>query len=215
MAGGHGGSLNPAAWPGAAGRAVVRLVDLILERVYRLFYFSDAPDCVLRLSWVRARAAHAFADGTVVRRGDRVANIHLWNERLPRMPRGGPDLAWGRTMHARLRHSLRLLAAYAEDEPTFAGVEAFWGEMAFAVADADDAMPRLLAGLGFEVTPTAYGDGLWGRCHESLACFYAWLLMWLYNPASLKGKSLLGLRRHQLWLSRRTLRERYWEHASY
>ncbi len=213
---------RPGVWLGAIGRPVIRLVDLTLQRVYGLWYFSREPDCILRLSWTHAADGHAFADGTVVRPGDRLLIIHIWNERLPRMGPAGPDLAWGRAFYLRTVRSLHYLAAYAESAPELAGGESFWGEMAFLHADAEERLCSLLGALGFEVVRLSYEGSLRGRCprvlqiatsrgrwYEFWANFYSWLLIWLYNPASLKGKSLFDLRRYELWLSRRTLLAKY------
>lgn len=42
--------------------------------------------------------------------GALVADLHLWNEHIPPMPKGGPDLVWARQVSTQVRRSLDELA---------------------------------------------------------------------------------------------------------
>lgn len=97
-------------------RALVRAFDRFLSRCYGIHPFSNDPDCLLRLGLARARKQVVLKDGTTVRPGDLVGDLHLWNDRIPSMPPAGANLAWGLGFQRRLRRSLELLAERVEAE---------------------------------------------------------------------------------------------------
>lgn len=206
---GRGGWERLKAWLGGVGRRGVKGIDFLLRRAQGVKEFSCQEDCILRLSLSQARAGQVLSDGTTIRPGDLVGQIHLWNERLPFMGQEGPDLAWARRFRSQFARSLEELAAYVANEPSLAGVRAFCGETAFALADLEMA-GRFARGMGFDFLEPPGGQSPWGRFVRFWDNFYALMLIWTYNPASLRGKALFRLRRHQLWISREKLLSRYY-----
>ncbi len=192
-----------------AGRRLVRALDAWLRHRQGIFVFSEDPDCIFRLSLTSARAPMAFADGTAVAPGDPLLVIHFWNERLPRVPAGGPDLHWARTMHRQSVASLRLLAGWLQQRPDLTGVRACGADAAgFLTSSALDTgavFPR----LGFEIQRPHARAGPWGRFVEFWQNVFSWLLVWAYNPSTLRGKAPWTLERFGLWISRPTLLARY------
>jgi hypothetical protein len=197
--------------PGSLGRSGVRLLDAHLRRSLGVFTWTEDPECILRLALTRARAGHTFADGTVIEAGDPLVEIHFWNERLPAMPGTGPDLRWARAMYRAFATSLCLLDGYLEatGNRDLAAAQALHAETGFLTSQALDGGATILQRLGFEVERPRRHTGAWARFGEFWADFYSWLLIWTYNPASLQHKRLLSLERSELWLSRRTLHERF------
>lgn len=194
--------------PARLGRGLVRLIDALLRRAYGVYVFDDDPVCILRLSLIRSRRDLLLADGTPVQRGDPVAVIHFWNERLPPMPAEGADLRWARQMMAQLRPSLRLLAQYLDSQPALAAVPALCGEAAFIHAGNLPAGTSLLHRLGFELRPSVR-TGAWGRFVRFWENLYNWMLVWTFNPGSLRGKRMRDLERYWLWMSRAALQRLY------
>jgi hypothetical protein len=194
---------------GRAGRRLVRALDALLRRRQGIFVFSDDPDCIFRLSLAAARAPMSFADGTRVAPGDPLVVIHFWNERLPPVPPGGPDLHWARTMHRQAVASLRLLARFLAQRADLAGVRACGADAAgFLTGEALDTggvFPR----LGFEMQRPHARAGPWSRFVEFWENLYSWMLVWAYNPSTLRGKTPRTLERFGLWISRPTLLTRY------
>ncbi len=195
--------------PGRVGRRLVRALDARLRRSLGIFVFSDDPDCILRLSLTQARAPMRFADGTTVVPGDLLLVVHFWNERIPPVPPEGPDLHWGRTMYRQAVVSLRLLARYLDGEPRLAGVRAVGSDTAGfltgAALDTRAVFPR----LGFEMQRPHAAAGPIRRFVEFWENVFSWLLVWAYNPATLRGKAPWTLERFGLWISRATLLQRY------
>ena len=90
--------------------AFVHQLDPMLRRAHRVQEFTQDPQCVLRVALGFSNRDLQLSDGTWIRRGDPIVELHLWNERIPRMPPEGPDLAWSLRFYRRLVASLRLVA---------------------------------------------------------------------------------------------------------
>src|SRR5579871_6426980 len=89
-------------WIGQTGLRI----DDRLRRWNRVFEYSEDPQCVFRMQMVRAGCDLTLADGIFLRAGDRLINLHLWNEQVPVMPSGRPTVAWGRKLGAAMEQSL-------------------------------------------------------------------------------------------------------------
>lgn len=176
------------------------------RRRLHIWEFSNDPDCILRVSINRSRLDAELADGTVVRRGDRIGVIHLWNERVPRIPATGPDLEWARVASRSAVHSLRLLARYMLETSDLDGIEAFGGEFGFIYTPVT---LRFLHRLGFEVCDPRPPRGLWECIEDTAMRIWPWLLRRVFNPASLRGRTLADMRRRPIWITRATLLRLY------
>ncbi|MDH7486759.1 MAG: hypothetical protein QHJ81_10850 [Anaerolineae bacterium] len=189
-------------------RGAIRCLDLWVRRGYGVYEFSSHPDCILRLAWGRSRGEMVLSDGTFIAAGERIGELHLWNERLPPMPPEGPDLRWAVAMHRGMVRSLRLLAAYVENDPAWAGIRAWRGETALNPRGEARSDLQFLEGLGLELAP-AEPAGPLKRFTDFWENLYSWWLIWTFNPASLRSKRFWRLERRQVWISRATLLRRY------
>lgn len=179
------------------------------RRYYHIYEFSHDEDCLFRLAIGKSDRDLTLSDGTPVCRGERVGELHLWNERIPPVPTTGPDLAWGRTIQRRMRRSLGELAAYVESAPQFQGIQAFRGEMAFESRDGRVQMAHVVEHWGFHLADRDLGGGPWQRFTEFWENIYTLVLIWVFNRGSLKGKSPRNLKRYRFWISREALIRRY------
>jgi hypothetical protein len=189
----------------AARRAVFAL-DALLRRRLGIVEYSSHPECMLRAAIVPSPGDLLLADGCTVRRGRPVADLHLWNERVPPMGRRGADLAWLAVFDRRLRVSLAELAHYLAAHPELAAVQAVRIETAFGRAGAD--MERIGRRFGFAIVRHAAAGTAGARLHRFLADFLFLALTWAYNPASLGGKRFRR-QHHEYWMSRTALETRY------
>lgn len=190
---------------------LVAAFDRRQRRVLGIWEFTDDPGCVLRLGLTRARIGATLADGTIVRPGDTVGVIHLWNERMPRIPEGGATLSWALALHRALAHSLRLLARYLQDEPRMHGIAAFGGEFGFAFTPAAF---KVLARLGVEVFEPHPPQGLAERAVDLAMRLWPYLLRRAFNPESVRGRTLADFRRRPMWIARSTIITRYGQPAA-
>jgi hypothetical protein len=177
-------------------RLLIRRFDDWLSRVEGVHPFSDDPRVILRIQHGRAAWDIPLPEG-VVSAGSPVLFVHLWNERIPPMSGAGADFAWARTAQRSMIHSFRAMARYVQHLPDLAASSAVGG----VIAQLDPARPRggaaLFECLGFVIFPYHRPAGRVGEFWEN---FYTWWLMWTYNPASARRRSILSLRRNEFWM---------------
>lgn len=187
-------------------RRLIRLVDRRLRRRLGIREFCDDPECLFR---IRIASAEPWltALGAPVAPGERVLELHFWNERMPHLPAHGPDVAWAARGTRMLRKSLCLLAEHLCAAPDLEPIAAVVGVGALFSSGERPARQRLLARLGF-VASAPRRAGL-GRFREFWENVHASLLIWAFNGRSLRGRNLRSLRRVALWMSKEELLRRY------
>jgi hypothetical protein len=195
-----------AAWPDELWTGSVAWADRILRSYYGIYEFTDDPDCVLRVGLSQARAPVSLSDGTDVQLGELVGTLHFWNEHLPRYSARGPDLGWACTVRDRVTYSLRAFSEYVESEPGWRDVRAIRTETALPARLGPPQIMRVFHRYGFERVATH--PSLLTRLHGLGECFVLWGLTRAFNPAALPRQPFLR-DRHELWISRATLRLRY------
>ena len=188
-------------------RTAVRIMDALLRRLEGVEEFTDDPRCLLRISFSKSPLGVKVGDGIRIEKGQPLGELHLWNEHIPAMPPQGPDLKWGKEFVKKMRHSLKLLARFVVQDPRMAEIEAFGGEIAFP-RDKARQLDVIARQLGL-VLDSRKPKGAWGRFAEFWQNLYSWALIWAFNPPSLKKKTLLGMRRYRLWMTREELLRKY------
>jgi len=189
-------------------RAMVLGLDRLLQRQGHVQEFTQDEECILRIALTTYKKDFQLSDGTKVQAGDKICELHLWNEHIPPMPLEGPDLRWGVRFYRLAVKSLRSLAAYIAAEER-QDIVALGGQMAFLEKENSPVLASVAAQLGFDVLNLTAQAGRWGRFTHFWENIFSWALMWTFNPGSLRGKRFLRLQRYRLWMSRRTLLERY------
>jgi len=189
-------------------RGMVLALDSLLRRQGHVQEFTADEECILRIALTTSKQDVELSDGTKVRSGDRICELHLWNEHIPPMPPEGPDLRWGLRFYRLVVKSLRSLAAYIAAEE-LQDIVALGGQMAFLEKENPPLLATAAPQLGFDTVNLTAEGGRWRRFTHFWENIFSWALMWAFNPASLRGKRFLRLQRYRLWMSRRTLLERY------
>lgn len=180
---------------------LLRICDRILRRYMRIEPFCG-DQCVLRLAPAIACHDVEISDGTVVRAGDAVSELHLWNEHLPRMPLRGPTIAWAIAMRRSVRRSLPQLAAHVEADPRFAQIQAFVGDITFAGCRRGAKLNRVARQYGFDLIQRHDDETPYLR--DFVDGLFVCALTRAFNPAGLRHLRLTR-RRYELWISKRTL----------
>lgn len=186
-------------------RLLFRSVDTLICRANGVFVFCDAPQCILRLSLGCARGPLRLQDA-LIESGAPVLIIHLWNERLPAIPPAGPDLAWGGKILHSFHRSLEAVASYLIQNPDLSKVRAVGGVTSLPFGGVHAGGGRLLQALGFTVFPYRSPLGAFGAFWEN---FYAWLLIWTYNPGSLPYRRFWRMQRSEFWIAADEFLRRY------
>jgi len=178
-------------------RIIIRQFDALVRWANGVFEFCDDPECLLRLQVAHARHALDLSDGTQVRTGDPVLMLHLWNEHVSSLQPDEPDLVWAAHLRRLLVQSLHAGACWLASQPHRAGVRAVGGVTVLIALGDERGSRRLMRRLGFDVFPYEGPLGRFGEFWENL---YTWGLMWTFNGASLRQRSLVGLRRAEFWM---------------
>ncbi|MCS7286207.1 MAG: hypothetical protein RMK30_04775 [Anaerolineae bacterium] len=189
-------------------KLVIYSLDYILRKTYGIKPFVVDPNCILRLSFWKARAPFKIAEGLEVEKGELVGELHLWNEQIPLIPPAGPDLRWGYEVAKRLHYSLGLLAQAIENGlPEAEEVKVLGGEIALP-RDKSKQIEMLLQHLGL-ILDSEKPAGFWSKFAQFWQNLYSMALIWAYNPVSLRKKSLFRMRRYRVWMTKEELLKRY------
>lgn len=180
-------------------------LDRWLRRRQGIYEYSSDPVCLFRINRAEAEESLTLSDGTRVRLGDPILNLHLWNEHIRPMPLRGATLGWGRQMHRALEVSLSELACWLAHEPDLGDITAVRADMRIATARQSQQLTRIVARYGFE-------SAAWQTDTVSLRQFGENILMYLLvlaaNPVATRSNILW--RDHALvYLGRGTLERRY------
>ena len=142
----------------------------------------------------------------MVRAGEPVLVLHLWNERMPRLPQGGPDLAWAVTTHRLFVSSLRSMARHLQASPELSGIVAIFAVTSLFNPESSASGAHPMQRLGFTVIPHRSPSGRFGEFWEN---FYAQALAWAYNPSDAGSRHSLRGRRTEIWILAAELLARY------
>ena len=78
--------------------AILDALDSRLRLRQGVIEYTRRPNCLFRIQITTSCADVVLSDGVRVCRGDRLINLHVWNEQFPAFPAGGPTLAWARRL---------------------------------------------------------------------------------------------------------------------
>lgn len=188
-------------------RPVVAL-DRTLRRRAGIVEFTDRPDCILRMAVIPAPHAIALSDGTRVEAGQRIIDLHLWNEHIPYVERGGPSLRWGRWMGRAFAASLRMLAHHLAARPDLGDIKAIRANMNYGSPARSRELGAFAGWFGFEqVRPSGRRSPLAGL-HLFGENILLLLLTLAHNVHTFRWRTLLR-GRSETYLSRSALDRLY------
>ena len=171
-------------------------LDGCLQRRSGVFEYSDAHDCIFRAQLSRLAGNVVLADGSLGRAGDRVIDLHFWNEQIPVKAPGGNSLAWGCRFNRCFAKSLLELGQFLKNNSEFADVEIIRANVNLEMLD------RIAERHGFEPTCNFGTPPTWKHIREFGENILFWLLALACNPG---GRKQFWRHRKLLYLSRRTL----------
>ena len=183
-------------------------IDDELRRRHGVREYSNDSQCVFRMQPDIARLEGTLADGTVVHRGDRLVNIHLWNEQVPAIPGGGATFVWGRKMARSMGCSLKQLSEFLAENPEFDGAVAIRAELAVATSGHTAQLLRIMQHFGFEVVPETCPISCKEQFHRWGENILGFLLVLAVNPVTARV-SVLWRARSTVMMSRAALDQRY------
>jgi YkoP domain len=180
-------------------------LDRWLRRRQGVYEYTDNPVCLFRINRVEAEQSFTLADGSRIRLGDPILNLHLWNEQMPPMPADGPTVGWARQAHRAVDVSLRELAHWLPTQPGLDDITALRADMRLGTVAQCQQLVRIAARYGFESTAFQAATGSLRQFGENILMY---LLVLATNPAAIRADVLW--RDHALvYLSRAALERRY------
>ena len=93
-------------------------LDTWLRRREGVFEYSHKPDCILRAQLGRLTTDVLLSDGTFGRSGDRVIDLHFWNEQIPVKPVAG---YWGMPLQPQRRKVPSRTSAISDEQAATLG----------------------------------------------------------------------------------------------
>ncbi len=186
-------------------RAGVKFIDSLIRKADNVFEFCEDPSCILRLQLMPS--PHAMTMGEMqIRKGETLLVLHVWNERVPKIPSGGADLEWALGLRRELIHSLQAVAAEIQGDSRYDLVRAIYGaSILFSSASHTGGM-RLMKSLGFTIQPYHNPLGKFGVFWENL---FSWWLMWAFNDVSMESREFRLLERTEIWITKQDFIRRY------
>jgi hypothetical protein len=189
------------------GRLILGL-DGWLRRRQALIEYSSDRRCVFRIQIGRLERDVALADGTRGRTGDRVVDLHIWNEHVPIMPKEGATIVWARLALDHLDTSLRELARYLAARRDLDDILIIRGNAACGVPEQRAQVTRMCERYGFEKIADPAAPTMRQRAHRLGENILISLIVWTLNTTALR-RDTLRRDRVQVFMSRAVLARRF------
>ena len=181
-------------------------LDRLLRWRNGVFEYSFDPHCLFRLEQRSADDTLVLSDGTGVCAGDPVLVLHLWNEHLPLMGRGGPSVAWAHKVSHGISASLRELVGYLQLRPDLNDVCVLYADIRVSGANQSARAARMMARYGFETASDCVDRR---RAPQRVAdALFVLMMAGVTNPCTVRRAPM----RHanlRVFISRAVLRQRY------
>jgi hypothetical protein len=185
----------------------VAALDARLRRLGSVEEYTSDPRCIFRIQIDRLDRAVMLSDGTWLNAGERIINLHLWNEQIPRFGADGASLTWASRLTRRVEISLRELCRFLSVTPELSNVVAICANVALGTKR-DVAQLILMADrfgfLAVQMPRCSLTERVY-RIGENILIS---LLILVHNVQALRRDSLLR-DRVRIVLRRSTLERRY------
>jgi len=182
-------------------RKLIRGIDACLRRGIGIVEFEHSDEALLRIGVALAEREVRLSDGTRLRAGDALLELHLWNEHLPIPPSSDPTLRWAASTRRQVTRSLRRLAAHLQATRDLREVRALRIKPAFAGRSFARNLDWIAARHGFEIVADRGKQASASGAYRWLDSLWVWLLTWTFNPRSLGGHRFRRTRQ-EFWISR-------------
>jgi hypothetical protein len=200
----HDGEIRQFPWL----EAMVTALDDRLRLRQGVFEYSRRPDCLFRIQIISSSDDYVLSDGTCIRAGARIGNLHVWNEQFPCFRGNGPTLAWGRRVNRAFNNSLRELSHFLDARGDFDDVIAICANMTFEPAERSEQLARFVARFGFERVGATGSRSFRQQMHWFGENILISMMVLARNASALRADTLRRDRTLVI-LSRRELRRRY------
>lgn len=186
--------------------AIFRL-DRVLRRWQHIYEFCEADDCLLRVAILSARKKVALPDGNVIEPGDKLIELHWWNEHVARLIADRPALSRAKLLPSLVEHSFEQLAKYAATAPEMQDARFIHGNAVLPMRGRGNEFAALVQKYGFWLVrpPAGYFDEL----HDFFEEYLVRALLWAFHGRRTRKHKRRTLKRVDLWATRADFLARY------
>ncbi|QGM47175.1 YkoP family protein [Methylocystis heyeri] len=184
------------------------VLDRRLRERLGVVEYSDSSRCVFRIQLIASDEAIMLGDGTLVRAGERLIDLHIWNEHVPSTGDQGPTMGFIRRLNGQIDFSLAELADHLEKREDLNDVKAIRGNLVFASRSRIAQLARIASAYGFEHIPRQVAPTIAERLHIFGENILVSMLVFMRNPKTLR-RDTLARDRTRTFLSRQALQRRY------
>ncbi len=188
---------------------IIFALDIRLRRHQAIVEYSSHPSCIFRLGIARSRRTLTLRDGTHLKAGQRMVQLHFWNEHIPPVPQKGATFSWARRMQKNISTSLRELARYLQSRPDLHDICVVCGDVPSAATKAQCQQIEYIMGYyGFETVMEYERLPLRERIHRLGENILISLTIFAQNAPALRPDTLMRVR-VPIYLSRRELAQKF------
>jgi hypothetical protein len=187
---------------------IIFALDSRLRRGHVIVEYSAHPSCIFRLEIGRAGRQLSLQDGTQVRPGQRIAELHFWNEHIPPVPQNGATIRWARSMQKSIAISLCELAHFLSSRPDLRDISVIGADVPSGTKAQSRQVAHIMAYYGFEARNDDESLPIGERLHRFGHNVLISLIVFARNPAALRLDTLNRVR-VPIYLSRRTLARKF------
>jgi hypothetical protein len=190
----------------------VSALDGWLRRRASVREYTSDPRCIFRIEIDRVDRAVMLSDGTWLRAGERIINLHLWNEQIPTFGAEGASVTWASRLMRRIELSLRELCRFLSVAPELSDVVAIRANMALGTKRDTAQLILIASRFGFLAVQTPARCSITERVYRVGENILISLLILAHNTQALRRDSLWR-DRVPIALRRSTLEQRYSLHG--
>jgi hypothetical protein len=187
---------------------LVFALDSKLRRGHAIVEYSTHPACIFRLEISLADRQIGLRDGTLVRPGQHIAQLHFWNEHIPHIPQNGATIRWAREMQKSIAISLRELSHFLSLRPDLRDISVICADVPSGTKGQCRQVAHIMAYYGFETRNDDGRPPIGERLHRFGQNVLISLIVFAHNAAALRLDTLNRVR-VPIYLSRRTLERKF------
>jgi hypothetical protein len=187
---------------------VIFALDTRLRRRLAVVEYTAHPSCIFRLGIAHSQRALTLRDGTRLEAGDRVAELHFWNEHVPPIPPNGTTIRWAREAQQSITASLSELSHYLSSRPELRDIEVICANVPSGTKAQSQQVARIMAYFGFEAFTEHEQLSIGEHIHRFGENILISLTVLAHNATALRLDTLSRVR-VPIYLSRRTLEQRF------
>jgi hypothetical protein len=187
---------------------IIFALDAWLRRRQAVADYSSHPSCVFRLGVTRSHRTLVLRDGTRLKAGQRMIELHFWNEHIPSVPPNGATIRWARQMQKSISISLCELSRHLSSRPDLRDISVICADVPSATRAQCRQIEHIMGYYGFETVMEVEPLELHEHIHRLGENILISLTIFAQNAPALRLDTLMRVR-VPIYLSRQKLERKF------